>query len=77
MQQGLAGRVLGAIHEDEVRRAAHFNQPAVELADTRRIAGGKTEHQLGADFGQLDSNATMRRTPSGCTPEPAGPSVGF
>ena len=70
------GRPCAApVHEDEVGRAAGLDQPAVEVAQARRVAGGEAERGLRRDVAQRESSEIMRRMPSGCTPEPAGPSV--
>ena len=46
VEQVLAGGVLGAVHDDEVGGAAGLDDPAVELALPRRVAGGEAERQL-------------------------------
>ena len=44
--------MLSPVHEDEVGIAPDFDQPAIEAAQTRRVAGGKTKCQLGRDVAQ-------------------------
>ena len=38
--------MLRPVHEDEIGRAARFDQPAVELSHPRRVAGGKAERDF-------------------------------
>ncbi len=73
---GPARAMLGAVHEHEIGIAADLDQAAVELADLRGVAGREAEHQLGRDVRRsTTASRPCARMPSGCTPEPAGPSV--
>ncbi len=47
VEEVLAGRVLGLVHEDEIGGAADLDQPAIEAAHPRRVAGGEAEGDLG------------------------------
>ena len=49
LEQVAPGRVLRAVHEDEIRRAAHLDQPAVEVADACGVAGGHAERLFRRD----------------------------
>ena len=46
VQDVLAGRVLRLVHEHEVRGAADFDQPAIESAHPRGVAGGEAERHF-------------------------------
>ena len=52
VEQVAPGGVLGPVHEDKVGIAADFDQAAIEPAQTRRVAGGKTKCQLGRNVAQ-------------------------
>ena len=41
LEQGAAGGVLRAVHEDEVGRAARLDEAAVQPAQPRGVAGGE------------------------------------
>ena len=63
IQQGLAGRMLRAVHEDEIGGAADLDQAAVERAHPRRVAGREAE----GDFrGQRRRATTASRSCAGC-----------
>ncbi len=72
----LAGGVLRLVHQDEIGGAADFDDAAIELAHAGGVAGrqARTRSSAGRSPSE-DSIETIRKIPSGCTPEPAGASV--
>src|SRR3989454_9742566 len=46
------GRMLGLVHKHEVSGTTDFDQPAIEIAYARGIAGGKAKRQLGRNVPQ-------------------------
>ena len=44
--------MLGAIHEDEIGGAADFDEPAIERAHARRVAGRKAECDFGGNVAE-------------------------
>src|SRR5579862_6341820 len=52
VEQGLAGRMLRLVHQNEIRRAADLDQSAIELTHPRGVAGGKTEGDFGRQFAE-------------------------
>src|SRR5262249_17522971 len=52
VEQVLAGRVLGLVHDDEVGGAAGLDDPAVEFTLPGRVAGGEAEGDLRLDVAE-------------------------
>ena len=52
IEQRLARRMLGAIHEDEIGGASDLDKPAVERPHARRVAGRKAEGDLGGNVAE-------------------------
>src|SRR3954468_23370639 len=48
----LARRMLGLVHDDEIRGAADLDEAAVERAHPGGVAGGKTERELRRDVAE-------------------------
>ena len=75
LEHGLSRRMLGFVDHHESGGAARGNQSAVQFSDFRRVAGGKTDCDLGRYLSERRQHRNHAQDAERLHPRPAGESV--